>query len=192
VSEDTIVCSSCVLSPLSSSKKGKGLSKINFSFDKLALAESKNPIKEFFPMLKVKSNYARSRTVLLAGGRVSLYFDANGIAETQEHNREALTTLMRLRPGRFSILEDQLIEAILEPVVDITVSPVAAAGAVGGSEEAVAATTDTAPTRAQLTRERQLAAKVKEAAAEATSSKDSSTSKKVTKVTRKKSTEKSN
>lgn len=60
-----------------------------------------NPMK----MIKVTSNYARNRTIMVAGGQLILHFDQQGVAELPEHKLDLLKAEMRVRPNRYFIQE---------------------------------------------------------------------------------------
>lgn len=58
-------------------------------------------------LLKVKSNFARSKALVLgARGELVLHFDRDGIATFPEHLLPLLKAEMRAKPGRFQIIED--------------------------------------------------------------------------------------
>lgn len=71
--------------------------------------------------VRVKSNYARSRTILL-DGRYPLSFDAEGRACIPAHLREAFEREMAARPGRYSF-EVPAAVAIAPVVVEPVAKP---------------------------------------------------------------------
>lgn len=60
--------------------------------------------------LKVKSNFARDRVILL-DGKYSLKFNQFGEASCPSYYREALERLMASKPNRFWIVEDEVSKA---------------------------------------------------------------------------------
>jgi hypothetical protein len=104
------VCGSCVLSPIDAKpKKGKTAKELNVAlFEESKKPESrgekKEPIMAAKP-LKVKSNYARNRVVVLRGQCV-LSFDENGEATMPAHQKHLLELEMKHRPGRYTIAQD--------------------------------------------------------------------------------------
>lgn len=63
-----------------------------------------NPMKR----VRVKSNFARDRVVMLGNGQLVLRFDAQGFATMPEHQLHLLNAEMRSRPGRYQVLSDAL------------------------------------------------------------------------------------
>jgi hypothetical protein len=98
------------LSPLDKKpKKGKTAKDLNAAlFEESKKPESrgekKEPVMAAKP-LKVKSNYARNRVVVLRGQCV-LSFDENGEATMPAHLRHLLELEMKHRPGRYTIVQD--------------------------------------------------------------------------------------
>ena len=71
-------------------------------------------------MLKLKSNFARDRTVSV--GDCYLRFNGDGEANVPPHFKETLDREMTVRPGRYQWVQEQVSdspepEAIVEPVV---------------------------------------------------------------------------
>lgn len=57
--------------------------------------------------IKVKSNHARSKALVIGGGQVVLQFDNQGIATMPAHFLPVLQAEMRARPGRLQIVSDE-------------------------------------------------------------------------------------
>ena len=104
MSGDTM-CGPCAMVPkdYGDNVKSKSAVKRNLKKD-LVKQEPRHIYEEFYPMLTIKSNFARNRTILLGGGPTALHFNAEGIATTPAHNRELVESLQRTRPGRFTIV----------------------------------------------------------------------------------------
>jgi len=55
--------------------------------------------------LKVRSNFARDRVIVLGNGELVLHFDGSGLATFPEHLLPLLQAEMRSRPGRYRLEE---------------------------------------------------------------------------------------
>lgn len=71
----------------------------------------------------VKSNYARSRTILL-DGRYPLSFDGEGKARIPAHLRESFEREMAAKPGRYSFDVQPVVQVAPEVVAPRAVEPV--------------------------------------------------------------------
>jgi len=73
-------------------------------------------------MLKVKSNFAKNRTVSI--GDFHIAFDSNGETLVPSHYKEALDREMIVRPGRYCWVEERLPEVtVVEENLDSQISP---------------------------------------------------------------------
>jgi hypothetical protein len=128
-SED-VMCGPCALVPndYGDDVKSKSAVKRNLKKD-LVKQEPRREYEEFYPMLTIKSNFARNRTVLLGGGTASLHFNAEGIATTPAHNRELVKVLQRARPGRFTIVGGDAVATSPVATTPNSVTRVAGGGA---------------------------------------------------------------
>ena len=95
--------------------------------------------------LKVKSN-VKNRTILL-DGRFPLVFDAEGFGKMPAHLLPALELEMKMKPNRFSIVDEPPPVAVEVPVVAVPVEPavVEAAAAVEKAEEVSAPAEELSP-----------------------------------------------
>ena len=86
-------------------KVGKSQSAVMASLHELAL-ESPAPLQEVtMRRRRLKSNSLRNRSFLV--GSLALHFNSEGIAEFPAAEVEQLTTFMKHRPGRFTLLEEE-------------------------------------------------------------------------------------
>lgn len=85
-------------------RKGKYYTQVQTELTKMA-TQQPVPLQEVEPVkrLKIKSNFLRDRAYPI--GDMTLHFDGDGVAEFPEHHMEQVKTHMRLRPGRFRLLE---------------------------------------------------------------------------------------
>ncbi len=65
--------------------------------------------------LRVRSNFARNRVVML--GDLVLRFDSTGHATMPEHQLSILKSEMRVRPGRYHILQEEVVSDV--PAVEV-------------------------------------------------------------------------
>lgn len=66
-----------------------------------------NPWDTQMKMVEVESNYARDRVVMISGSDLILHFDHQGRAWMPEHKLPLLKAEMRVRPGRYKIVEKE-------------------------------------------------------------------------------------
>lgn len=85
-------------------KKGKYYTQVQTDLTKM-VTQQPVPLQEVEPVnrFKVKSNSLRDRAYPI--GDMVLHFDGEGVAEVPEYHLEAVKTHMRLRPGRFRLLD---------------------------------------------------------------------------------------
>ena len=112
-----VVCGSCALTSTAKGKKKPKTASIETMQVELFKESMKQPerseVKEaVVEKMKVKSNYARNRVVVI-GGNVVMTFNEDGECQIDAKHRPALEIHMRLRPNRFKI-----VEAVAPPVVE--------------------------------------------------------------------------
>ena len=113
-----VVCGSCALTSTAKGKKKPKTASIETMQVELFKESMKQPerseVKEaVVEKMKVKSNYARNRVVVI-GGNVVMTFNEDGECQIDAKHRSALEIHMRLRPNRFKI-----VEAVAPPVVEV-------------------------------------------------------------------------
>ena len=84
-------------------------------YKKSSEGRHESPWEKEMKMVKVSSNYARDRVVMIAGGKLILHFDSHGEAEMPEHQLDLMKAEMRVRPGRYKLHLEE--EAPAAPVV---------------------------------------------------------------------------
>ncbi len=86
-------------------KKGTSRTQVQMNMGKMAL-QLPVPLQEepSVTKLKLKSNSIRDRMHPI--GKLMLRFDGEGVARFPEHQLDEIQAHMRLRPGRFHIIED--------------------------------------------------------------------------------------
>ncbi len=142
---DEVVCGSCALTSTAKGKKKPKTANIESmqvelfkeSMKPLERSEVKEPV--VLKKLKVTSNYARNRVVVI-GGNVVMTFNENGECQLDAKHRVALENHMRLRPNRFKIVEDAPV-VVPAPVEEVK-EPEAVEEEVKAPEEVVVAKED--------------------------------------------------
>ena len=104
-----VVCGSCALTSTAKGKKKPKPANIESMQGNLFKESMKEPERNEakepkVSKIKVKSNYARNRVVVISGN-VVLAFNEDGECSIEAKHREALEAHMSLRPNRFSIVE---------------------------------------------------------------------------------------
>lgn len=106
-----IVCGSCALTSTAKGKKKPKIANVETMQVELFKESMKQPerseVKEpiVSKKIKVKSNYARNRVVVI-GGNVVMTFNEDGECQIDAKHKPALEVHMRLRPNRFKIVDD--------------------------------------------------------------------------------------
>ena len=113
-----VVCGSCALTSTAKGKKKPKPANVETMqielFKESMKPLERNEVREAVvsKKMKVKSNYARNRVVVI-GGNVVMTFNEDGECQIDAKHRPALEIHMRLRPNRFKI-----VEAVAPPVVE--------------------------------------------------------------------------
>jgi hypothetical protein len=114
--------------------KAKSQSAVRMSLSETAL-QRPIPIQEVVvKTLKLKSNSVRDR--LSPVGDMMLSFDRSGVAEFPESRLETVQAHMRLRPGRFRLLEDEVPKKDPQAALDVARARLEAARAKPAPEPA--------------------------------------------------------
>lgn len=94
-------------SPSGEPKVGKSFHDVNKSLSEMVMKETQRvETVTTEKTLKVKSNFARDRVVLLTSG-YALKFDGSGIAHLPTSQLSALNVEMKARPGRFCVIPEE-------------------------------------------------------------------------------------
>lgn len=112
-----VVCGSCPLNKAPGGATGKSYSEVRMDMAKLVTKQVSTQ-ETVMSDLKVKSNVGGR--VLLLDGRHPVKFDAKGIGRCPAHLRALLEREMIMKPGRFTIIEEEVAPEVA-PVVEAPV-----------------------------------------------------------------------
>lgn len=110
-----IVCGSCPLMKSQGGPTGKSLFEVRLDLAKVVTKQHPNVSEGAMNHLNITSN-VRNRTILL-DGKYPVVFDAKGEGKLPVHLRELFEREMRMKPGRFSIVEEVPVVVAPEPAM---------------------------------------------------------------------------
>lgn len=122
-SSQKLICGSCPLNKTQGGASGKSFIAVRLDLAKLVTKQVPGYQEIVMSDLKVKSNVP-NRTILL-DGRFAVSFDADGIGFVPSHLLPILEREMAMKPGRFSIVIDEVAESVVEPPALVESPPVA-------------------------------------------------------------------
>ena len=108
---------------MNSSEKSKSVYEARISLDRLRTKQT-SKAEEHIVELKVVSNYAKNRVVLL-DGKYALSFNEDGVALCPAHLRESLDREMRNKPNRYRI-ESAVVPVVVVEAAKLPESEIAA------------------------------------------------------------------
>lgn len=115
VGDKTIVCGSCTLTK-TEKRTGRTVGEAGMTINKMRLLEVPEVKGQTMSMMKIRSNYARDKVIMISGG-IALRFDEKGLALVPPQYRENVLNEIHARPGRFWFEQEV---AALPPVVTPT------------------------------------------------------------------------